>query len=42
MQATVAQTLLLAAKSGNLDQLKAAFGPTAQSCKACHDDFRRK
>lgn len=42
MQATVAQTLLPAAKSGNLDQLKAAFGPTAQSCKACHDDFRRK
>ena len=42
MQATVAQTLLPAAKSGSLDQLKAAFGPTAQSCKACHDDFRRK
>jgi cytochrome c556 len=42
MQATVAQTLLPAARSGNLDQLKAAFGPTAQSCKACHDDFRRK
>ncbi len=42
MQSTVAQTLLPAAKSGNLDQLKAAFGPTAQSCKACHDDFRRK
>ena len=31
-----------AAKSGSLEQLKAAFGPTAQSCKACHDDFRRK
>ncbi len=42
MQSTVAQTLLPAAKSGNLDQLKAAFGPAAQSCKACHDDFRRK
>ena len=42
MQATVAQTLLPAARSGNLDQLKAAFGPTAQSCKACHDEFRRK
>ena len=42
MQSTEAQTLLPAAKSGNLDQLKAAFGPTAQSCKACHDDFRRK
>ena len=42
MQAAVADKLLPAAKSGNLDQLKAAFGPTAQSCKACHDDFRRK
>ena len=42
MQAAVADKLVPAAKSGNLDQLKAAFGPTAQSCKACHDDFRRK
>ena len=42
MQATVAEKLLPAAKSGSLEQLKAAFGPTAQSCKACHDDFRRK
>ena len=29
-----------AAKTGNLDQIKAAFGATAASCKACHDDFR--
>ena len=42
MQATVAQTLVPAAKSGSLDQLRAAFGTTAQSCKACHDDFRRR
>lgn len=42
MQAQVADKLVPAAKSGNLDQLKAAFGPTAQSCKACHDDFRRR
>jgi cytochrome c556 len=41
MQAEVAK-LVPAAKSGNLDQLKAAFGPAAQSCKACHDDFRKK
>lgn len=34
-----AAKLSVAAKSGNLDQIKAAFGPTAQSCKACHDDF---
>ena len=41
MNAEVAK-LATAAKSGNLDQLKAAFGPAAQSCKACHDDFRAK
>ncbi|MBY4596528.1 cytochrome c [Ottowia caeni] len=34
--------LAAAAKTGNLDNLKAAFGPAAQSCKACHDDFRRR
>jgi len=32
--------LQAAAKSGNADQLKAAFGPAAGTCKACHDDFR--
>ena len=42
LQSTVAQTLLPAAKSGNLDQLKASFGPAAQTCKACHDEFRKK
>lgn len=34
--------LAAAAKAGNLDALKAAFGPTGASCKACHDDFRSK
>lgn len=29
-----------AAKSGNLDQIKAAIGPIGQTCKACHDHFR--
>ncbi len=29
-----------AAKSGNLDQLKAAAGGVGGSCKGCHDDFR--
>ncbi len=29
-----------AAKTGNLDQIKAAFGNAAGSCKACHDAFR--
>jgi cytochrome c556 len=31
-----------AAKTGNLDLIKAAFGDTAKSCKNCHDDFREK
>ncbi len=34
--------LNVAAKTGNLDQIKAAFGPVGQSCKACHDDFRKE
>jgi cytochrome c556 len=29
-----------AAKTGNLDNLKAAFGGVGASCKACHDNFR--
>jgi len=33
--------LAVAAKSGNLDTMKAAFGPAAQTCKACHDNFRK-
>jgi cytochrome c556 len=33
--------LAVAAKSGNLDTLKAAFGPVGATCKACHDDFRK-
>ena len=31
-----------AAKTGNLDNLKTAFGPAANSCKSCHDSFRNK
>ena len=34
--------LAAAAKTGNLDNMKAAFGPTARTCKACHDDFRKE
>ncbi len=33
--------LAAAAKTGNLDAVKAAFGPAAGTCKACHDNFRR-
>lgn len=40
MQAEMAK-LAVAAKVGNLDALKAAFGPAAASCKACHDAFRK-
>lgn len=32
--------LAVAAKANNLDQLKAAFGAAAGTCKSCHDDFR--
>ena len=32
--------LAAAGKSGNLDQIKAAVGAVAGSCKACHDAFR--
>ena len=38
MASTVA--LDAAAKTGNLDALKKAFGETAASCKACHDAYR--
>ena len=40
MQEAVAK-LDAAAKTGDVDALKKAFGPAAQSCKACHDDFRK-
>ncbi len=38
-----AETLKLqaAAKTGNLDAIKTAFGATGASCKACHDTFRK-
>jgi cytochrome c556 len=32
--------LLAAAKTNNLDNLKVAFGSTANTCKACHDSYR--
>ena len=35
-----ATKLAAAAKTGNLDALKTAFGATAASCKACHDAYR--
>ena len=34
--------LAAAAKANNLDQLKAAFGSAAGTCKSCHDTFRNQ
>lgn len=34
--------LVAAAKTGDLAQLKAAFGPASQTCKSCHDAFRNR
>ena len=34
--------LSAAAKTGNLDSIKAAVGATGGSCKACHDAFRKE
>lgn len=34
--------LLTASRAGNLDALKAAFGPVGGTCKGCHDDFRNQ
>ena len=41
MQAEVTK-LVAAAKTGNLDNVKAAFGAAGQTCKACHDDYRKE
>jgi cytochrome c556 len=39
----VAETakLLEAAKTNNLDNLKAAFGDAGKACKGCHDNYRK-
>lgn len=34
--------LNVAAKAGNLDALKAAFGEAGKTCKACHDNYRKE
>ena len=41
MQVAVAN-LNTAAQSGDLESIKKAFGAAGQTCKACHDDFRKK
>ena len=40
MQEEVAK-LNVVAKSGNLEQIKVAFGAAGQSCKACHDNYQK-
>jgi cytochrome c556 len=41
MQEEIAK-LNAAAKTGNLETLKTAFGAAGATCKACHDDYRAK
>ena len=41
MQDAIA-ALNTAAKTGNLDQIKVAFGDAGKTCKACHDDYRKE
>ena len=33
--------LAVAARTGSMDNIKAAVGATAGTCKACHDVFRK-
>ena len=40
MQAELSK-VAVAAKAGNVDALKAAFGPASATCKGCHDTFRK-
>jgi cytochrome c556 len=40
MQAELTK-LAAAAKLGNVEALKTAFGPAASTCKGCHDNFRK-
>lgn len=41
MQDEVAK-LNAAAKTGNQEQIKAAFGAAGEACKGCHDNYRNK
>jgi cytochrome c556 len=41
MQTAVTE-LNQAAQSGNLENIKKAFSAAGQTCKACHDDFKKK
>jgi cytochrome c556 len=39
--ASEADKLLAAAKTNSLDNLKSAFGAVGNTCKSCHDNFRK-
>lgn len=41
MEKAIAE-LNTATKSGNLDTIKMTFGAAGQTCKACHDNYRKK
>jgi cytochrome c556 len=41
LQAATAK-LVVAAKGGKMEDIRAAFGATGQTCKACHDEYRSK
>ena len=41
MQEEIAK-LNVAAKTGNIETIKAAVGETGKSCKACHDSYRKE
>ncbi|MGM9491627.1 c-type cytochrome [Ideonella sp. YS5] len=41
MQEDVAK-LNVAARTGNLEQIKAAVGDVGKSCKSCHDNYRKE
>jgi cytochrome c556 len=40
MQAEIGK-LVAASKTGNLESVKTAFGAAGQTCKACHEDYRK-
>jgi cytochrome c556 len=42
LQDATAKLAAAAAKATKPDDLKAAFGAAAETCKSCHDDFRKK
>jgi cytochrome c556 len=42
LQDAAVKLAAVAAKATKADDLKPAFGAAAETCKSCHDDFRKK